>query len=60
MRSEEFISVCDAVQHGSERHVMNVVTHKSGTVLSCRGEFMEVVCNGEPKSWSKEDVRQED
>lgn len=60
MRNEEFISVCDAVQHGSERHVMHAITHKSGTVLSCSGDFLEVDCDGEHNSWSKEDVREVD
>ena len=59
MRSEEFISLCDAVQHGAERHVTHIITHKSGTVLSCSKDFMEVDCKGTHKSWARENVSQE-
>lgn len=59
MRSEKFINICDAVKHGAERHVTHIITHKSGTVLSCSEDFLGVDCEGEHKSWSKENVRLE-
>jgi hypothetical protein len=51
------------VKSGQEKHVKHIVTHQTGKIVGCspNDDFFEVeVPGGEHKTWSKDNVREED
>jgi hypothetical protein len=63
IKHEEFENICKAVKSGQDKHVKHIVTHQTGKVVGCSpgDDFFEVeVATGEHKTWSKDNVREED
>jgi hypothetical protein len=63
IKHAEFEGICQAVRAGQEKHLKHIVTHQVGKVISCNPaeEFFEVeVPGGEHKTWSKDNVKEED
>ncbi|MDO3378004.1 hypothetical protein [Geoalkalibacter halelectricus] len=59
MRHDEFESLCQSISSGTPRRVQHIITHQTGSIISCSSDdFVEVeVDNGEHKSWSKDNIR---
>ena len=48
MRSQEFSSICQAVETGEERFVQNLDSMYTGKVVACGGEQLVVEAFGSP------------
>lgn len=51
MRSQEFSSICQAVETGEERFVQNLDSMYTGKVVACGGEQLVVEAFGHRVEW---------
>jgi len=62
IKHEDYENICRTIKTGGEKHVKHIVTHQVGKVIACEtDDFFEVeVPSGEHKTWSKNNVKEED
>ncbi len=59
MKNKKFERICEAVQHGEDKTVEHMITHKAAKVVACHGTNFEVeLTEEEHQSWAMQNCEE--